>query len=216
MPDLSSPDGSSFVEPVEPWDVPWRFLQRELLQMGQQLQGNFGPLGTILKETDPEMVRFFSREARRKAQRAQEQAELEARMRAMRRKRAEQARRQQEKQARSEQEKPSPPPGRPALPLPPVAVRVEPPQCDDALLSGIVADTSRSERGLRDYLLAERAARWWVSNQSDDLLCLPYCAHRASGLSNPHGAARASARCAAARCSRTKSASARPSRPGWC
>ena len=28
---------------------------------------------------------------------------------------------------------------------------------------------------LRGYSLRERAALWWVSNQSDDLLCLPYC-----------------------------------------
>src|SRR5207237_10287877 len=28
---------------------------------------------------------------------------------------------------------------------------------------------------LRGYFLRERAARWWVSNQSDDLLCLPHC-----------------------------------------
>ena len=28
---------------------------------------------------------------------------------------------------------------------------------------------------LRDYALRERAAVWWVSNQSDDLLCLPNC-----------------------------------------
>jgi SNF2 family DNA or RNA helicase len=28
---------------------------------------------------------------------------------------------------------------------------------------------------LRSYFLRERAALWWVSNQSDDLLCLPHC-----------------------------------------
>jgi len=28
---------------------------------------------------------------------------------------------------------------------------------------------------LRNYSLRERAALWWISNQSDDLLCLPYC-----------------------------------------
>ncbi len=28
---------------------------------------------------------------------------------------------------------------------------------------------------LKSYFLQERAARWWVSNQSDDLLCLSYC-----------------------------------------
>ncbi|HEX9045392.1 MAG TPA: SNF2-related protein, partial [Verrucomicrobiae bacterium] len=28
---------------------------------------------------------------------------------------------------------------------------------------------------LREFFLRESAARWWVSNQSDDLLCLPHC-----------------------------------------
>jgi SNF2 family DNA or RNA helicase len=28
---------------------------------------------------------------------------------------------------------------------------------------------------LRGYLLREQAAQWWVSNQTDNLLCLPYC-----------------------------------------
>src|SRR5438876_11512186 len=28
---------------------------------------------------------------------------------------------------------------------------------------------------LRSYALRERAALWWVSNQADDLLSLPYC-----------------------------------------
>lgn len=36
-------------------------------------------------------------------------------------------------------------------------------------------ETAFAPPDLRDYLLQERAALWWVSNQSDDLLCLPYC-----------------------------------------
>src|SRR5207247_356469 len=28
---------------------------------------------------------------------------------------------------------------------------------------------------LRGFFLRERAASWWVSNQSDDLVCLPHC-----------------------------------------
>ena len=30
-------------------------------------------------------------------------------------------------------------------------------------------------KGLQEYLLLENASLWWISNQSDDLLCLPYC-----------------------------------------
>jgi arginyl-tRNA synthetase len=36
-------------------------------------------------------------------------------------------------------------------------------------------ETTFALADLRRYSLRERAALWWVSNQSDDLLCLPYC-----------------------------------------
>ena len=36
-------------------------------------------------------------------------------------------------------------------------------------------ETTFALSDLRHYSLRERAALWWVSNQSDDLLCLPYC-----------------------------------------
>ena len=62
----------------------------------------------------------------------------------------------------------SPPSEPPRPPPPPVPVRLELPalQFQDSLLP--LPD-------LRGFLLRERAAQWWVSNQSDDLLALPYC-----------------------------------------
>ena len=36
-------------------------------------------------------------------------------------------------------------------------------------------DTALPLADLRQFFLAERAAMWWISNQSDDLLCLPHC-----------------------------------------
>lgn len=36
-------------------------------------------------------------------------------------------------------------------------------------------DTAFPLPDLRGFFLRERAALWWVSNQSDDLLCLPHC-----------------------------------------
>ena len=55
---------------------------------------------------------------------------------------------------------------RPALP--PVPTRIEMPPLEFQETTFALAD-------LRNYFLRERAAQWWVSNQSDDLLCLPYC-----------------------------------------
>ena len=64
------------------------------------------------------------------------------------------------------------PPAVPSLssvqPPPPVAVLVELPELS-------FQDTAFPLRSLEGYSLCEQAARWWVSNQSDDLLCLPNC-----------------------------------------
>lgn len=54
------------------------------------------------------------------------------------------------------------------LPVPEVPVQLEVP-----VLS--LQETLLPITDLRGYSLRERAALWWVSNQSDDLLALPYC-----------------------------------------
>jgi SNF2 family DNA or RNA helicase len=59
-----------------------------------------------------------------------------------------------------------PPPTR--LPIPPIPLRIDIP---NFALRGTASPLS----DLRSYSLAERAALWWVSNQSDDLLCWPNC-----------------------------------------
>lgn len=53
-------------------------------------------------------------------------------------------------------------------PLPEVPIHL-------ALPSMAFQDTALPLADLKDYQLRERAALWWVSNQSDDLLCLPHC-----------------------------------------
>jgi len=53
-------------------------------------------------------------------------------------------------------------------PLPPLSVHIEMPALE-------FQDTAFPLTSLRAYSLRERAAIWWVSNQSDDLLCLANC-----------------------------------------
>src|SRR5665213_3508680 len=60
------------------------------------------------------------------------------------------------------------PASRPRAELPPLPVRFEMPSLD-------LQETSFPLEDLRSFFLRERAAVWWVSNQSDDLLCLPHC-----------------------------------------
>ena len=78
-----------------------------------------------------------------------------------------------------------------------------------------IPETAFPLADLRGYFLRERAAHWWVSNQSDDLLA---CRTAASSGSITRSAPRCacSVRCADAPCSRTKWDSAKPSRPGSC
>jgi superfamily II DNA or RNA helicase len=57
---------------------------------------------------------------------------------------------------------------RPSTPVPPVPVAIKLPPL-------IFQDTALPLSDLREFALRERGAIWWVSNQSDDLLCLPHC-----------------------------------------
>ena len=52
--------------------------------------------------------------------------------------------------------------------MPPLPVRFEMPAL-------ALQETAFPLTDLRSFLLRERADLWWVSNQSDNLLCLPHC-----------------------------------------
>ena len=63
----------------------------------------------------------------------------------------------------------------PVTPLPPV-IRPLPDVPQRMEMSALeFQDSVIPKPDLKSYFLQERAARWWVSNQSDDLLCLSYC-----------------------------------------
>ncbi len=64
----------------------------------------------------------------------------------------------------------TPAPQAPRLPVPPVTVKLEMPSLGESMISG-----GPLLRDLADLRRREEAALWWVSNQSDDLLCLPAC-----------------------------------------
>lgn len=54
------------------------------------------------------------------------------------------------------------------VPLPTVPVRFDFPQLE-------LQETALPLTDLRSFQLQEKASLWWVSNQTDSLLCLPYC-----------------------------------------
>src|SRR5439155_17382296 len=125
---------------------------------------------------DPLMRLALEQAARREENKRRKREEALTRLhQAQERVRVERIRREAAKTARAilqnqraTQDHAAPAPARPPRSLPPVPVALEAPALN-------AQDTLFPLTDLRDYFLRERAARWWVSNQSDDLLCLPYC-----------------------------------------
>jgi superfamily II DNA or RNA helicase len=153
---------------------PWSWLEEEILYMAEQMQAHSDEPAELDLPLDPQLSSFLEREARRQQKEQQKREELQARIREnQERQREAQLRRERERHARAVAEAkakppvPTPPP-KPAAPVPPVAVQIELPKAD-------VQETMLPLPDLRGYFLRERAALLWVSNQSDDLLSLPYC-----------------------------------------
>ena len=167
--------------PFGPGDSPWPWLADNIQAMANALRVRFSPLGKLADEMDALTRAELEREQRRYRRKEQKRAEEEARRqetmarladeRRHREQRAAEARKAAEASKaaaiiKSQSHKPKPAAERPALP--PVPVHIELPRLE-------LQETTFPLADLRNYALRERAALWWVSNQSDDLLCLPYC-----------------------------------------
>jgi hypothetical protein len=169
--------------PFDPEDSPLAWVVVNIVVMAEGLQMKASPLGRMMREVEFEEGTEYARFQRKLARKEQKLAEEEARRReAMTRKAAERGgqgvRQKTEppvKETKAAPKAPSPgaKPGSntPLVeqpPLPPVRVRFEVPAL-------ALQETAFPLSHLRDFSLRERAALWWVSNQSDDLLCLPNC-----------------------------------------
>ena len=157
-----------------------QWVEDNLVEMAKALRYQFSPLGRMTSEMefvtdahfdsyDQKLARkeekLRAEEARRRevmAQKAQERRDREARE-AQSRKAAAAA-----KATVKPELKPATSPVPERAPTPPVPVHFH--------LSPLVVQTIAEPLAeLQGYFLRERAAQWWVSNQSDDLLCLPSC-----------------------------------------
>jgi superfamily II DNA or RNA helicase len=173
--------------PFGPHDSPYVWIEDNVAAMAEALRFQFSPLGRVMQEMDPLARMEFERYERRQMRKEQKRAEEEARRRETMARLAEERRRREQREAEAckagEAKKVVPaktnlnpqipnlkfaPPPSERAPLPPVPVRIEFP--------GLAfQETTFPLTDLRGYFLRERAALWWVSNQSDDLLCLPHC-----------------------------------------
>jgi superfamily II DNA or RNA helicase len=171
---------------VEPLPLPaeftgWQWLEGQIVSMAREVRFQFSPLGVAMRdveERDPLMLRTLADAARREEKKRQKQEEKLARLRQVQeRLRQERSKREAAHAARAlkkttAQAASGPPqtaaPDHPRRPAPAVPVSLELPPSN-------YQDTLLPLTDLRSYFLRERAAQWWISNQSDDLLCLPYC-----------------------------------------
>ncbi len=162
-------------------ESPWTWVEDNVKAMADSMRVQFSPLGRMLRDADPfslaEIERHEQRLLRKEQRRIEEERRrhetmerLAAERRLRERRAAETAR-----AARTAAAKPPAPslapkskPVREHPPLPPVPLRVEMPEL-------ALQETTIPLSDLRSWRLTEQAARWWVSNQSDDLLALPYC-----------------------------------------
>ncbi len=145
--------------------------------MAEALRFQFSPPGRVMSQTDPVALAEFESYERRQLRKEQKRTEAEERRQEAMARLAEQRRQREQRAAAArktarhttEPVRPTPAAARiERLPAPPVPVRVELPEL-------AFQETAFPLPDLRGYFLRERAALWWVSNQSDDLLCLPHC-----------------------------------------
>jgi superfamily II DNA or RNA helicase len=184
VPGLGSANPALVEEPrPEPSESPWALIEEEIHEMAKQLGEAFPVLdkipGEFMEEVYFDYEKYDRRQQRKEQKRAEEEArrmETMARLAEARRKRereaaalrkAAEANKAEEQKARSQTKVPATAPAE-RRPVPPVGIRTELPPLE-------LQETAFALEDLRPFALRERAALWWVSNQSDDLLCLPHC-----------------------------------------
>ena len=167
--------------PFGPHESPWVWLEGEIKLMADAVRSQLSPLGRMMDNLEPlEMsdAERLGRRMRRKedrlageAARRRETMERRAAERRVKEQHAAEARRVAEaakKAAAKADAKITSAASPTSSPVPPVPLRLEMPAI-------AFQESGIPLTDLRGWRLAERAARWWVSNQSDDLLALPYC-----------------------------------------
>jgi len=163
-------------EPFEPGQSPYPWIEDNLVAMAEALRGQFKLHGQATPHIYDNVrleMEAYERKLRRKELKREEaetkRREAMARLAEERRIRYERESSSRiPSEARREMEAAKPKPPRERGPQPAVPICIEAPVLE-------FQDTAFPTADLRGFSLRERAALWWVSNQSDDLLCLPSC-----------------------------------------
>jgi SNF2 family DNA or RNA helicase len=162
--------------PFGPDESIYGWIEENIAAMAKALGFEFSPLGKIMREIDYETHTDFARYQRRLQRKEQKRAEEEARRQEILARLAEERRDREKRQTKETKSKGN---GKVQSankeflrkerpPLPPLPISFEAPPLE-------FQETTFPLDDLRGFFLRERAALWWVSNQADDLLCLPHC-----------------------------------------
>jgi len=174
--------------PFAAHESPIEWVEDNLVTMVEAMRFKFSPLGRLTLEMDAAEQADFEGYQQKLARKEQKRMAEEARLRAAMARQADERRRREAAAAPAhkaaaakkpdDRAAPKPPvPNAKSVagssrldrpPVPPVPVHFKLPPLEFQETTFPLAD-------LRGYALRERAAQWWVSNQSDDLLCLPNC-----------------------------------------
>ena len=152
--------------PIKKVGQTWQFLAEQILEMGQQLAGADSTSISPEPLLDPESVHQAEKRARREEKQRLQREVIQSRV-------AEANRRRLERQVATQRASPKKSEQAPAvtkriLPVPDVEIRIAPTRLP-------MRDLFDVHCGTDSFLQIERASLTWVSNQSDDLLSLPYC-----------------------------------------
>ena len=169
--------------PFGPNDEPPRaWLEATIREMAQQLGKDFAPAGQWEGEEElgPLDLAEMGRLDRKFYRKEEKRAEEEARRRETMARLAEERRRKQRaaealKAARKAAETKATPPPRPSTLAAPQRSPRHQCRCGWSCRRWSSRKPLSPSTTCAGTSLRERAALWWVSNQSDDLLCLPYC-----------------------------------------
>ena len=146
--------------PLPPQQLPWDWLTGQMRRIVREFQGN-----DLLDYGSPWLTR---EQERREAELARLRQNQEIAARQTRERELKRAAREERRMAESQARLASVAPASASPPLPPVPVHFDFPQIE-------LQETALPLAGLGRFRLQELAALWWVSNQTDSLLCLPYC-----------------------------------------
>jgi superfamily II DNA or RNA helicase len=158
-------------EPIHKVGETWEFLVVEVLRMGKELAGGHqrrSPLPNGLNLT-PEAFGLLKKRDREEEKKRRELEAVQARI-AEANKRIKKRRLAAQRRASKDQApRPAVPNTGTKSPIPEVRLEIAAAQIPSH-------DLFQTHSGIESFLRIERASLMWISNQSDDLLCLPYCA----------------------------------------